>query len=37
VLDEKGSGFDVVVVADAVDHDADPGHRASRLRVAGRM
>src|SRR6266511_3395632 len=31
VVDEQGTGFDVVVVADAVDGDADPGHRASRL------
>jgi hypothetical protein len=28
-VDEKDSGFDVVLVLDAVDVDVDPGHYAS--------
>src|SRR6266536_316898 len=32
VMDEQGTGFDIVVVTHTVDIDTDPGHRASRLR-----
>src|SRR6185436_11040994 len=35
MMDEKSAWFDVVVVSDTVDGDADPGHLASRLRGSG--
>ncbi|GII25577.1 hypothetical protein Pme01_51740 [Planosporangium mesophilum] len=35
MMDEKGTWFDVVVVTNAIDRDADPGHQASPLSGFG--